>query len=131
MTEQRELSASALQILEKRQRIDAMVDLAMQITSSQLKEILEKTPNLSETQLIERLNKKGILKYPFLHEYIVDRSSVELKTAKGYYAHLTQRLKPTFFEDQNEEKQPYFHLSESLLRIVIRKTKPKTEVNQK
>jgi hypothetical protein len=130
MTEQRELSASALQILEKKQRIERMVDLATQITSSQLKEILEENPNLSETQLIERLKQKGILKYPFLHEYIVDRSSVELKTAKGYYAHLTQRLKPTFFEHQNGEKKTYFHLSDSLLRIVIRETKGKTEESQ-
>ena len=119
MTEQRELSASALQIIEKKERMNAMLELAKEITAQQLREILEKNQNSSKTELIERLKDEGILKYPFLHEYIKTKSSVELKTAKGYYAHFTQSLKPDFIESKNEEKQAYFHLSEKLLETFI------------
>lgn len=127
MSEQRELSASALQILEKKERMNAMLGLARETTAQQLKEIVAKNPNLSKTELIERLKKEGILKYAFLHEYIKTKSSVELKTAKGYYAHYTQSLKPDFIEFKNIENQVYFHLSKKLLETFVRNPKPNKE----
>lgn len=113
--------------LEKKQRMNAMLELARETTAQQLKEILEKNPNLNKTELIERLKKEGILKYPFLHEYVAEKFPVELKTAKGYYAHYTQSLRPDFIEGKNIENQICFHLSEKLLEAFVQIPKAKTE----
>jgi len=127
MAEQRELSASALQILEKKQRMDAMLHLARERTAQHLKEIVAKNPNLSKTELIERLKKEGVLKFGFLHEYVKTRFSVSLGIAKGYYAHFTQSLEPDFIEFKNEENQVCFHLSEKLLEAFVQIPKDQKE----
>lgn len=121
----KELSASALQILEKRERMDTMLILAEQITYSQIKDAQKKNSKLSDRQIIDLIQEEGIPKYGFLHEYVI-RVSVHLSTAKEYYGHFTMRLNPDFIEFDKDRK-PHFHLAEWRIGSVLNEFKAKEE----
>lgn len=122
MNEKKELSASALQILERKERIEAMWQLARDVTREQAKKLLEKFPKHTEAQITELVKKEGIPKFPFLHEYLIAKSTVRMDTAKDYFGSLANRLNPNFFEvrDKNE---PRFHLSEEAIRSLVSELK--------
>ena len=113
-----ELSASALQIQEKAERMKAMLRLAESVTYGQIKDILEQNSTLTDKLVIEQVKELGIPKIPFLHEYIVvmHQTHVKLETAMGYYNHFSRRLHPTFIET----KKAHFHLTEFQIKELIK-----------
>jgi len=113
----KELSASALQIEEKRERKDLMISLAQEETIKRIREYKKAYPNASKDSIIAHLKALGIPRKEFINEYICNigkGSSVAKDTALGYYKEERDRLRPTFFEFL-KKKKPFFHLKEITL----------------
>lgn len=118
----KELSASAIQIAEKRERIKAMHDLAVSLTKEQVSKIKQKNPNLSASDIVKRVKQEGIPKMMFLHEYITTKYSVSLGIAESYFEHLSKRLKPNFFmfNPQNANVKTHFHIEPSIIESIAK-----------
>lgn len=126
----KELSASALQIEEKRERKDLMMSLAEELTLEQIGEYKKAYPNASRDSVIAHLKALGIPRREFVNEYICNigkGSSVAKDTALGYYREERDRLRPRFIEFLKKNK-PFFHLNENTLSMLCteeKETKPK------
>ena len=117
----RELSASALQIEEKRERMLAMLKLARELTEEIIENFKLENPQATESDVIQCVKDNPIKINAFLHEYIaslVEGKSVSLITARTYFDHYSKRIRKTFIEVSNEgAKMPYgFHLNDNLIR---------------
>ncbi len=137
----RELSASALQIEEKRERMLAMLNLAREFTEEVIENFVLENPQATENNTVQHVKDNPIKINAFLHEYIasfVEGKSVSLNTARTYFDHYSKRIRKTFIEVSNEgAKMPYgFHLNDNLIQAsiveVTRKlSKEAKETNQK
>lgn len=120
----KERSASAIQIEEKKERMEKMFSLAQRLTTEQIKEIKRKNPNLTPSEVVDRVKAEGIPKTAFINEYITTEASVSESIAKGYFVHLAERLKPNFIEfnpRKQDAKPTHFHLEPSLIEDLVKK----------
>jgi len=113
---EKELSASALQIKEKQQRMRDMFDYAIRLTSEQLKEIIAQNPKANDSFIIDLVKREGIPKFGFIHSYIKNIHGVSWAIAKGYYTDFSQSLKPDFVEFAKGK----FHLAERHIKEGLR-----------
>lgn len=118
-----ELSASALQIMEKKERMESMRDLAEEMTINQIHEILKQKPNIMETQLVSQIKNEGIPILAFIHEYIKSKYAVSFNIAKGYFETFSEALEPSFigFNPHGKPKPIHFHLTESTIKYLFAK----------
>ena len=132
----RELSASAKQILEKRNRKFLMFELAKMITKEEIREAL-KNPNFqtkTEEEIADYIIKlKGIPILPFIREFInyePEKTSVKIETAKEYFNEFAYSLKPKFVIAEKHR----FHLRKVLVKELVREVREgmkKVRINEK
>ena len=120
MSSNEQLSASALQILEKKARMKKMLDLAIRLTKEKIQKILKAKPQATKDEVVKLVEKQPIPIKPFLYEYITDTflgESVTVKTAQAYFDSYAKRLKRTFIEVRrtSQGKKIDFHLNEGFI----------------
>lgn len=115
----KQLSASALQIQEKRERKVAMLGLAQNITQTQILKAVEDHKNANEHVILTLVQKEGIPKRAFLNEYISEIFDVKVETAQQYFREQRDRLNPMFKEFKKDRK-PFFHLASRILEPMVK-----------
>ena len=111
MNEQK--SASAMQVEEKRKRLNVMLDLAISVTKNELQKL---NPDLPHEQLLMMLKQKDIPIKPFLNEFIMQPDcSVTMNTAISYFDSYAHSLNPIF----TETKVGHFRLNDVSLHNMI------------
>jgi len=144
----KELSASALQIAERKVRMDAMKDLALEETKSIIYALIAEDPEYTNEQLVNLVKAKPIPINGFKNEYKArtygGAKGVSDKTATEYFNTEANRLHPLFIRvPLTRDSKPYdkrgFHVSETLIyncvdevRTTIKQQKEalKTEVKK-
>jgi len=132
MNNEREQSASAIQIREKKERVEKMFALAQEITKDQIRETKEKFPNMPLNAIVDRVKSLGIPISGFLHEYIANEkgSSVSFHIAQSYFDNLADRLKPDFISfnpNSSNARAIQFHLKLDLIEHLAQITQKKGE----
>jgi two-component sensor histidine kinase len=132
MNNEREESASAIQIREKKARVEKMFQLAQEITKDQIREVRQKEPNAPLERIVERVQGLGIPITAFLHEYIANEkgSSVSFHIAQSYFENLAERLKPDFISfnpNSSNARAIQFHLKLDLIEHLAQITQKKGE----
>jgi len=110
-------SASQQQIEEREKRLDAMRNLAITVTDTEIRKL---SPNLTHEQILEILKQKDIPIAAFLNEYMTLPSCfVKEATTKEYFNILMHKLNPVFVET----KVGHFRLSDNILSHLINQIK--------
>lgn len=121
----KQLSASALQIEEKRKRKIELLGLAQTTTYADIVKLVEENPKISEDATMTLIKQKGIPKKEFLNEYVNEKFDVKIETVRQYFREYRDSLRPRFVEFRKDRKR-YFHLAERILKPMVQQAlKPK------
>lgn len=114
--EEQAKSASAIQIEERRERIEALKNFARNLTIDNIVKLLKKQPELTEGQIIKQI--EGIDREWFFAFYLMNLVQVKRRTLfEGYYDPL-RRL--GFFVELNSSPLS-FRLSDEQIKLCIAK----------
>ena len=120
----KELSASALQIAERKARMDAMRDLALEETGRIIYALIAEDPDIKNEEIVNQVKAQPIPISGFKNEYKArtygGAKGVSDKTATEYFNTEANRLHPLFIRvPLTRNSKPYdkrgFHVSETLL----------------
>lgn len=133
---ERELSASALQIEERKERLTRMLDLARDETKFLIREIMNQNPKATTDDIIKQVKAKPFLINAFVREFMANikgEQGASYKTAKDYFDTQADRLHPLFIKvraSKTGTTDNAFHLSEGMIRTCICNVKTEKEVKK-